>query len=197
MARVVRLRTGLLVSFVFVAWLGSHSAWTISTGLRAQPQPSDVAVVLGTRVLPSGVPSFWLRARLNRAFELYQNNLVKNIIVSGGLGREGHEEADVMRAYLIERGIPSERIFLDLNGDDTFATARHTKQIMASSKFHSVVIVSHYYHLPRARLTFQRFGIPNVSATGVQTNPLWQDGGNLAREFAAFYFYVLRSYAAT
>lgn len=185
------------LSGVLVFWLIAHSVMTIMVGIRAQPKPSDAAVVLGTRVLPNGVPSVWLRGRLNRALELYQEGIVKNIIVSGGLGREGHEEADVMRAYLIERGVPFEKIFADLNGDDTYETARHTKNIMEAQKFRSVVIVSHYYHVPRAMMAFKRFQISNVSASGVQTNPLWQDGAPLAREFAAFYFYLMRNYAAT
>jgi vancomycin permeability regulator SanA len=178
-----------------VLWVGLHAAVTVHFGMNAQPRPSDVAVVLGTRVLPSGVPSYWLRGRLERAYSLYAAGTIKYIIVSGGFGREGHEEAEVMREYLIGRGVPAERIFTDLNGDDTFETARHTKQIMDREGFHSVVIVSHYYHLARAVVAFRRFEIPDVSALGVVTNPLWVDGGNLLREFAAFYFYLVRDYA--
>lgn len=178
-------------------WVGLHTALTMYVGLNAQARPSDVAVVLGTRVLPNGAPSIWLRGRLVRGLELYKNGMVKNVIVSGGLGREGHEEADVMRAYLVARGVPSERIFTDLNGDDTYETARHTQEIMQSQHFNSVVIVSHYYHVPRVLLAFRRFGIPNVSASGVMTNPMWGDGFVLLREFAAFYFYLLRNYATT
>ncbi len=179
------------------AWIGLHVTWTIRSGLEAQPRPSDVAVILGTRVSPNGVPSFWLRGRLERGLELYQAGTVKHIIVSGGLGREGHQEADVMREYLIARGVPAEKIFTDRAGDDTFATARNAKKIMDAQNFQSAVIVSHYYHLPRAQLAFKRFGIVNVSASGVVTNPRWKDVGNLLREFAAFYFYALRNYAAT
>jgi vancomycin permeability regulator SanA len=191
------LRIGLIVGLGLAAWIGLHAAWTIVTGLNAQPLPSDVEVVLGTRVLPSGVPSVWLRSRLERGLELYRNGTAKNIIVSGGLGREGHEEADVMRDYLTVRGVPAENIFVDRNGYDTYETARSVQQIMASENFKSVVVVSHYYHLPRAVLTFRRFNIPNVSATGVSTPPIWNDGGNLLREFAAFYFYLVRDYATT
>lgn len=57
--------------------------------------------------------------------------------------------------------------------------------------------VSHYYHIPRAVFTFERFGIPGVSASGVSHAPLWMDTGVLLREFAAFYFYLVRDYAAT
>ncbi len=191
------LRAASLGALALGAWLGAHVLWTIQTGTAAQPKPSDVAAILGTRVLPSGAPSYWLRERLERGLELYQTGVVKNIIVSGGLGSEGHQEADVMRAYLAARGVPAERIFTDRAGDDTFETARHTKQIMDAQRWNSVVVVSHYYHVPRAQLAFKRFGIANISATGVPTKPRWNDAGSLLREFAAFYFYLLRNYAAT
>lgn len=189
------LRTVFVFLAVIVLWVGAHAAVTIYLGRNMQARNSDTAVVLGTRVLPSRVPSYWLRGRLERAYELYAAGTVRNIIVSGGLGREGHQEADVMREYLIGRGVPAERILADHSGVDTYETARNTKQIMQAEGFNSVVIVSHYYHLPRAVFAFNRFAIPNVSAAGVITNPLRVDGGNLLREFAAFYFYLVRDYA--
>lgn len=191
------LRVLLFVLAGFGAWIALHSVWTINAGMNAQPRPADVAIVLGTRVERSGAPSWRLRERLDRAFELHQSGVVKNILVSGGLGREGFEEADVMRDYLAGRGVPNEKIFVDRNGYDTYETARRAKQIMDAQNFHSAVIVSHYYHLPRAVFTLKRFGITDVSAAAVNIPPMWRDAWNVLREFAAFYFYLLRDYAAT
>lgn len=187
----------LVVVLGFALWIGFHSAWTVLAGVNAQPRPADVAVVLGTRVERSGTPSLRLRERLDRAIELFQSGIVNNIIVSGGLGREGHEEADVMRDYLLGRGIPAEKIFVDRNGYDTYETARSTKAIMDAHAFKSVVVVSHYYHLPRAVVTFGRFGIHEVSAAAVIIPPMWRDSWSVLREFAAFYFYLVRDYATT
>lgn len=191
------IRIILFVLLGVVAWIGLHSAWTIFAGVNAQPKPADVAIVLGTRVERSGAPSWRLRERLGRAFELYQNGVVKKIIVSGGLGREGHQEADVMREYLIQRGVLDENIFVDRNGYDTYETARSAQEIMNAQNFRSAVVVSHYYHLPRAIITLKRFGISDVSAAAVNIPPMWRDSWNVLREFAAFYFYLVRDYAAT
>ena len=68
---------------------------------------------------------------------------------------------------------------------------------MAAEGFQTVVIVSHYYHLPRAAFTFNRFGIENVSAAATTLAPSWRDSWNVLREFAAFYFYLFRNYATT
>jgi vancomycin permeability regulator SanA len=190
-------RIALLIVLGLAAWIGIHSAVTIVAGVNAQPRPADVAVVLGTRVERSGVPSRRLRERLDRAFELFRSGTVRNVIVSGGFGREGFEEADVMRDYLVSRGVPTDRIFVDREGFDTFETARSAQQIMQQQGFTSAVVVSHYYHLPRAVFTLKRFGIADVSAAAVDIPPMWRDSFNILREFAAFYFYLVRDYAAT
>ena len=178
------MRIVLLVLVGLVAWVGLHSALTVWVGNLVQPRPSDVAVVLGNRVERSGVPSIHLRVRLDRAFELYENGTVSYIIVSGGLGREGHEEADVMRQYLLQRGVPAEKIFTDRDGYDTYESARSAKSIMDAQGFTSAVIVSHYFHLPRALITFRRFGISEVSAAAVDRKPAWRDTYSVLREFA-------------
>jgi uncharacterized SAM-binding protein YcdF (DUF218 family) len=178
-----------------VLWVGLHSAWTVAAGINARPRAADVAVVLGTRVERSGNPSARLRERLERALELYRAGLARHIVVSGGLGREGHQEADVMRDYLLGRGVPSDAILLDPNGYDTYETARNVSRMMETLHLDSAVVVSHYYHLPRAAITFKRFGITDVSTAAVQAPPMWRDSWNVLREFAAFYFYLMRDYA--
>lgn len=191
------MRVAILIVLGVVGWVAFHSALTVWIGTHTQPRPSDVAVVLGNRVERSGAPSPHLRLRLDRAWELYRDGTVKYIIVSGGLGREGFEEADVMREYLLQRGVPAEKIFADREGYDTYESGRSAKIIMDAQGFTSAVVVSHYFHLPRALITFKRFGISNVSAAAVNRSPAWRDTYSVLREFAAFYFYLFRDYATT
>jgi len=49
--------------------------------------------------MESGEPSPRLQSRLDKAFDLYSKNYFQQIIVSGGLGKEGFEEALVMTEY--------------------------------------------------------------------------------------------------
>ena len=63
-------------------------------GATSHYQASHYAIVLGNKVHLSGEPSQRLQARLSRALLLYQRGMtVKQIIVSGGVGKEGHDEA--------------------------------------------------------------------------------------------------------
>jgi len=79
-------------------------------GLQDNLHPADVAVVLGSKVNPDGVPSLMLRARLDETVELYREGYFKVVLVSGGHGREGYDEPVVMRHYLEKAGLPAASI---------------------------------------------------------------------------------------
>ncbi|MCD5973637.1 hypothetical protein [Pseudomonas quasicaspiana] len=60
----------LVVMVVFFVLLGVIGI--VIEGLRDEVQVSDVGVVLGSKVIPDGTPSARLRARLDKAPELYR-----------------------------------------------------------------------------------------------------------------------------
>lgn len=129
------------------------------------PRTSDVAVVLGNEVEISGIPSPRLQARLDNAKELYQQGIVKNIIVSGGVGKSGYNEAVVMSEYLQKNGIAPNNIIQDTQGNNTMATAINAANIVKEHNFKNIVIVSQYFHLPRCLLAFKKAGLENISAS--------------------------------
>src|SRR5262245_51224466 len=69
-------------------------------GLVDNVTESDVGIVLGSKVMPDGTPSARLRARLDKADELFRKGMFKYVIVSGGTGKEGRSEARAMADYL-------------------------------------------------------------------------------------------------
>jgi vancomycin permeability regulator SanA len=135
------------------------------SGLREDPRPADVAVVFGSKVEVNGVPAPTLQTRLDRAAEVYHAGLVKAVLVSGGLGKEGHDEAQVMADDLAAQGVPREVIVIDRQGNNTLLTAQHTRALAETYGWRSFLLVSNFYHLPRARLTFTRLGLEPVFTT--------------------------------
>lgn len=132
-------------------------------GLRDHVQASDAGVVLGSKVMPDGTPSNRLRARLDRAAELYRQGMFKRIIVSGGTGVEGFSEAKVMAEYLAGQwAVPRTAILLDEHGDDTEATARNSATIMKTLGLKSALVVTQYFHVTRTRYALHRAGIATV-----------------------------------
>ena len=165
----------------------------VADGLRDQLGRADVGLVLGSKISLDGTPSPRLRARLNRTIELFQSDYFPTIIASGGIGMEGFDEALVMRDYLVSHGIPTERVMMDNAGITTFASARNTLRIVQKQKLKSVLVVSQYFHIPRARLALKRFGIPQVySAHAHLFEP--RDLYSSPREFLGYLDYLFRSY---
>jgi vancomycin permeability regulator SanA len=162
-------------------------------GLIDRIQPADVAIVPGNRVNPDGQPSSWLKARLDRTLELYRQGLFSHVIVSGGFGKEGFDEGDVMKRYLVEAGIPQAAVLVDHLGDDTYLTARNSAAIMTAHGWKSAIVISQFYQIPRAKLALKRFGVQPIysaHAQGLTSNGLI----SLAREIPATIFYFLRPY---
>ena len=140
-----------------------HVLIIVTTGLSFRAKKSDLIIVLGNKVEESGIPSKRLQYRLNKSYELFQAGLAPIIIVSGGIGKEGFDEAEIMATYLIEKGISKERIIRDNQGITTYASALNSRSIMNQNNTHSIIVVSQYFHLLRSKIAFEKMGIQQVS----------------------------------
>lgn len=72
----------------------------------------DCILVLGAGIWNNS-PSPMLEDRLLKAIELYNEGVSSKIIMSGDHGRVDYDEVNTMKNYAIEKGIPSENIFMD------------------------------------------------------------------------------------
>lgn len=177
---------------VLLAGVGGFAlaaALIVVSGLRDDVHAADVAVVLGTTANPDGTPSPRLAARLDAAAGLYGRGVVRNVIVSGGVGVEGVDESAVMKRYLVGRGIPAARIVADSLGLTTAATARNAAAIMRRNRWSSAVVVSQYFHVPRCRLALRRAGIAPVYSTHARFFEL-RDLYSIAREVVGYPAYL-------
>lgn len=177
--------------------LGSAAALFLLTacaiclvGLRDDRRPSDVAVVLGNKVYPGGTPSPRLAARLDEAVAIWRANLVKAVIVSGGIDGET-DEAAAMRLYLIDKGVPRAAIFVDSRGTNTWETARNIAAIMKAHEWRTALIVSQYFHIARSALALRRFGILDTRSAHAAYFE-WRDLYSIAREVVGYPKYWLR-----
>lgn len=160
MGRPLRSLSMLIAALVLAG--AAATAALVIDGVTDEPGTSDVAVVLGNRVEPDGRPSPRLLARLDRALELYREGQAEALIVSGGTGREGFDEARVMRDYLVKRGVPASAVTMDSVGVDTRATAVNAAAIMRAKGWRSATVVSQYFHVPRSKLALSQEGVAEV-----------------------------------
>ncbi|MCR8981852.1 YdcF family protein [Brevibacillus laterosporus] len=144
------LRVGVPVIVLIILWFSFIFYRMAQVERSAVPQSADVAIVLGAAVR-GDQPSPALAERLEKAYELYQQKYIKSIIVSGGIGKgKEHSEADVMKGYLIKKGVPASSIYLEKRAVNTLENLSFSQQIMQEHGYHTALIVSHNYHLMRA-----------------------------------------------
>jgi vancomycin permeability regulator SanA len=155
-----------------------------AAGLADDLRPTDVGVVLGSKVERDGRPSARLAARLDRGASLYTEGVVRHLIVSGGTGVEGFDEAAVMRDYLLAKGIPGAAILVDSAGNTTDATARNCAALMKARGMTSATVVTQYFHVPRTRLALRRYGIARIGSAHARFFEL-RDLYSIVREVAA------------
>ncbi|MBO0867151.1 MAG: YdcF family protein [Micromonosporaceae bacterium] len=142
------------------------TAW-IDQGARGHVYPAasvpaaPVALVLGARVFPDGVPSPFLTARLALAKQLYDTGRVRVLLVSGDNRRRNYNEPDAMRRWLVAHGVPARKVVEDYAGFDTYDSCARAKLVFGVSR---AVVVTQTYHLGRAVSLCRHLGI---DATGV------------------------------
>jgi uncharacterized SAM-binding protein YcdF (DUF218 family) len=131
----------------------------------------DVGIVLGSS-LKDNKASASLQERLDRAVELFKEGRIPAIIVSGGLDRTDFilTEAEGMRNYLLERGIPDRVIVMEQQATSTYENLLFSQQLMSQHGWHSSVIITHRYHMLRAMemAAFLHYDHPQASPVDSQ-----------------------------
>jgi uncharacterized SAM-binding protein YcdF (DUF218 family) len=124
-----------------------------------EARPSDVILVLGAAEY-RGRPSPVLRARLDHAYDLYRHKLAPRILTTGGAGGDPvYTEGGVGRSYLIGRGVPSEAIIVESEGESTVYSINAAAEIMLRMGLHSAIVVSDGYHIFRVKRMLQSRGL--------------------------------------
>ena len=106
-----------------------------------------------------------LEDRLLEGIKLYQNNVSSKIIMSGDHGQEEYDEVNIMKNYAIQKGVPSEDIFMDHAGFSTYESIYRARDIFQAKK---IVIVTQKYHLYRTLYIANKLGL---EAYGVGSDP--------------------------
>lgn len=159
-------------------------------GVRDSDATADIIVVPGNTVLADGSLSDRLKSRLDVALALFREKRAPIIFVSGGIGREGRDEADAMAAYLINNHVPPDAIVRDSLGATTAATAEHAAKYLRANKLQSALVATQYFHVARTSLALERNGVRVAGAAHAQYFEM-RDVYSLAREVFAYASYYL------
>lgn len=158
-------------------WIG-YLLWLMGS-LSDNPEvKGDVGIVLGA-ALWGDKPSPGLQERLDKAVELYRSGRIPGLIVSGGAGSSAQgngatrlTEAEGMRNYLLEQGIPRDVIWMESRSTDTYENLLFSKSIVQEHQWSKAVIITHQYHAARALDMAEFLGYEHPSAAPVASKVL-------------------------
>ena len=131
-----------------------------ASGAASQAADYDCILVLGAGVKDDGSPSDMLRDRVTVACDLYDAMGRADLpILMSGDHTGDYNEVAVMKKLATDRGIPSERIFLDHEGYSTYESLYRARYVFGAKK---IVIITQEYHLYRALHVARELGMEAV-----------------------------------
>ena len=164
-----RMLIRMLIALVALAFFAGAmvlaiNAHVVSRTRSAILSPEEAAakeginciLVLGCRVYEDGSLSHMLQDRLRRGVELYDVGAAPKLLMSGDHGQKDYNEVNAMKRFAIEKGVPSEDVFMDHAGFSTYESLYRAKEIFGVEK---VIIVTQEYHLHRALYIAQQLGL--------------------------------------
>ena len=147
---------GICAAFGISEFVKSSVSDRLITPEAAAELPDiDCIIVLGCRV-NGETPSPMLSDRLTRGVELYDMSAAPKLLMSGDHGRVSYDEVNAMKQFAIDRGVPSEDVFMDHAGFSTYETMYRAKEVFAAKR---VIIVTQKYHLYRAVYIAEQLGL--------------------------------------
>jgi uncharacterized SAM-binding protein YcdF (DUF218 family) len=182
-------RSGIAAAALIAAlvWLGVLTTRIHRQSTRDEARQADVIVVMGAAEY-RGKPSPVLKARLDHALGLYQQGMAPHIVTTGGAGGDPvFTEGTVGRNYLISRGVPSEAIILEDEGESTVHSAVAVAEIMRRMDLKSCILVSDGYHIFRTKRMLEARGITVYgSPRTIKNETEWRDWWLYARQAVGY-----------
>ena len=164
----------------------------IANAIAARAQPAldrDYLIILGCAIQKDGTPTPLLAKRIDRAIDFYKKQKSETgkellFITSGGKGDdETLSESASMKHYLIEHGIPEERIIEENKSVDTYQNMQFSKEkIDAIDPNGKIAFSTSDFHVFRSGIFARRF---KMRAIGIGAKTKWYFWPNaMIREFA-------------
>lgn len=127
---------------------------------RLTEASAPAAVVLGAAQY-NGEPSEALKRRLDRAAELYADDRVDLIVVTGG-GQEADTTTEAKSGYDYLRetaAVPDEDLRLEVQGGSTYESLAAVERFLEPEGIVDVILVTDRYHARRSQLIADEVGL--------------------------------------
>jgi len=189
--RRFRVSRWIILSFACVLISGllwcSYVFWNINRTSTTDPLTGgDAGIILGMSMW-GDEPSPGLKERLDYGLKLYEQGKFSRFIVTGGLDKPDfkYTEAEGMRNYLVQQGVPGEDIYVENKATSTYENLLFSKEIMDREGWSTAVIITHTYHGRRAREIAVEIGYDRVEL-GLTDSKIMSMAWHKSREILAY-----------
>ncbi len=157
---------GVVVGY-FVVTASIYVPFVAHDAKKVHNDSCDYLIILGNQVVDEDTPSPLMLERVAKATEYLKANTDCKVVVCGGITTDVQiiTEAELMKKLLVEGGISPKRIILEDRSTTTFENFEFAKIIIESHagkdvKDVNVAFLSSDYHIHRATLIAEHFGVP-------------------------------------
>jgi SanA protein len=179
-AVIILVFSGLLLIITNYYLVSTFSNPKLYNDLEKVPF-NQVGLLLGTSSKNrQGLTNKYFKERINAAVELYKNNKINFIIVSGDNSTLRYNEPEEMKKALIKNNIPEKAIYTDYAGFSTIDSVLRANKIFGQESF---TVISQEFHNQRAVFIAKKY---NINAIGYNAKTITNSNPNiLFREFLA------------
>lgn len=175
--------------FAFILVLTMAAAFVALNGRKTTVTGQEKAMIVLGAGLKGRSPNGMLAKRLDAAYETWKQYPQMQIVVSGGQGKdEIISEAQAMAEYLYQKGVPTDKVWLEDKSTNTWENFSFSKKILEQngiSEEDSIAFATSDFHCWRAKWTAKQIGFSNVSVIPAPTPisrllPSWlREGGGV------------------
>ncbi|MGF1690009.1 SanA/YdcF family protein [Photobacterium kagoshimensis] len=139
---IVAIGSSLLVD----RWVSEHTADRIFTDSNHIPERS-IGLVLGTSKYIAKTLNPYYQYRIQAAIDLYQQQKVNVLLLSGDNAHRSYNEPWTMKRDLLKAGVPDQDIVLDYAGFRTLDSIVRAREVFDADHF---VVITQRFHCERA-----------------------------------------------
>lgn len=145
-------------------------------------------IVLGAKILDEHRPCKILENRLLSAIDYLNKYKESIVLVSGGKGiDEPVAESEVMKKYLLKKGIEEYRVIMEDSSYNTFENLKKCKKLLG--EVNEILIVTSGYHLLRSKILARRVGFKGVNLIGSKVS-----NRSIVRNLVREIFAIIKSF---
>lgn len=121
------------------------------------PKNKDFIIVLGHVLNKDATPSEELIYRLEATLKAFNGNSGCKIITSGDGETLGIKESELMKKWLIDKGVPEKSIIAENKSKDTVQNLSYSTEILVNNNAKNVILITGESHIARSYMLLKSY----------------------------------------